>query len=396
MAAQSFVVACPCCQAKLTIDPELGAVIAHEAPPPKRSVDDLGAAFDVMRIEVRRARRALPRADAGRGAEGQAARPEVPGRAQEGQGLARTRPSGRSTTTDELLGDLLRQVSRSFYLSLAILPRPLREPIGLAYLLARAADTVADTRLIAARADRPSRDAPPAYAGQPADAGAVARACAPQQTHEAERRCSSAWTPRWPRWQRCRRRPARVRAVLTTITEGMIFDLERFPGEDAAAWRPWRPSGTSTATPTWWRAASASSGPTCTWRIARGWPAGTPAAMRARGVRFGKALQMTNVLRDVPTDLAHGRCYLPARELAALGLAPADLLDAGRRGPRPTAARPAARAGARPLRRGLALHAGHPAARVADAAGLRVAAAHRPGHAGSARRHPNPFASTRP
>src|SRR4029079_1139309 len=55
----------------------------------------------------------------------------------------------RMTRTDDLLGDLLRQVSRSFYLSLAILPRPLREPIGLAYLLARAADTVADTRLIA-------------------------------------------------------------------------------------------------------------------------------------------------------------------------------------------------------------------------------------------------------
>ena len=52
-----------------------------------------------------------------------------------------------------------------------------------------------------------------------------------------------------------------------------------------------------------------------------------PAAMRARGVRFGKALQMTNVLRDVPSDLASGRCYLPAAELAPLGLAPADLLD---------------------------------------------------------------------
>jgi len=48
----------------------------------------------------------------------------------------------------DLLGPLLRQVSRSFYLSLAVLPRSLREPIGLAYLLARAADTVADTRLI--------------------------------------------------------------------------------------------------------------------------------------------------------------------------------------------------------------------------------------------------------
>ena len=49
MPAQSFTVPCPCCDAKLTIDPELGVVIAHEAPPPKRTVGDLGAAFDVMK-----------------------------------------------------------------------------------------------------------------------------------------------------------------------------------------------------------------------------------------------------------------------------------------------------------------------------------------------------------
>jgi hypothetical protein len=52
MSNPSFVVACPCCQAKLTIDPELGEVIAHEAPPPKRTVGDLGAAFDVLRSKA--------------------------------------------------------------------------------------------------------------------------------------------------------------------------------------------------------------------------------------------------------------------------------------------------------------------------------------------------------
>jgi farnesyl-diphosphate farnesyltransferase len=48
-----------------------------------------------------------------------------------------------------LLGELLKNVSRSFYLTLRILPAGLREPIGVAYLLARAADTIADTQLIA-------------------------------------------------------------------------------------------------------------------------------------------------------------------------------------------------------------------------------------------------------
>src|SRR5215475_293251 len=51
MAAESFTIPCPCCEAKLTVDPELKAVIAHEAPPPKRSVDDLGSAFDKLRTK---------------------------------------------------------------------------------------------------------------------------------------------------------------------------------------------------------------------------------------------------------------------------------------------------------------------------------------------------------
>jgi len=59
--------------------------------------------------------------------------------------------------------------------------------------------------------------------------------------------------------------------------------------------------------------------------------------MRQLGIRFGKALQLTNVLRDVPRDLRHGRCYLPRQELAALGLSPRDLLD------------PSAATGVRPL-----------------------------------------------
>jgi farnesyl-diphosphate farnesyltransferase len=51
-----------------------------------------------------------------------------------------------------------------------------------------------------------------------------------------------------------------------------------------------------------------------------------PALAIELGVRFGKALQMTNVLRDCPKDLRIGRCYLPATMLSRFGLAPADLL----------------------------------------------------------------------
>ena len=48
----------------------------------------------------------------------------------------------------DLLTDLLKNVSRSFYLTLRILPGAVRPQIGLAYLLARATDTVADTEIV--------------------------------------------------------------------------------------------------------------------------------------------------------------------------------------------------------------------------------------------------------
>ena len=239
----------------------------------------------------------------------------------------------------DLVGDLLRRVSRSFYLSLAILPRSLREPIGLAYLLARASDTVADTRL-SPRAERLRHLATlrTAYAGAPdADPAAVARACAGLQTHAAERELLERVDEALARVAALPERDRHaVRAVLATITEGQCFDLERFPGEDATGLAALDTLAeldrytylVAGCVGEFWTRLHVAHRP----RLAR-WDV---AAMSASGVRFGKALQLTNVLRDVPADLRQGRCYLPARELAALGLHPRDLLD----GARAPAARP--------------------------------------------------------
>ncbi len=46
------------------------------------------------------------------------------------------------------LTSLLRDVSRSFYWTVRILPGAIRPQIGLAYLLARATDTIADTEIV--------------------------------------------------------------------------------------------------------------------------------------------------------------------------------------------------------------------------------------------------------
>ena len=47
-----------------------------------------------------------------------------------------------------MLTSLLKEVSRSFYLTMRVLPSAIRPQIGLAYLLARTTDTIADTEIV--------------------------------------------------------------------------------------------------------------------------------------------------------------------------------------------------------------------------------------------------------
>jgi phytoene synthase len=44
-------------------------------------------------------------------------------------------------------------------------------------------------------------------------------------------------------------------------------------------------------------------------------------------IALGKALQLTNILRDVRTDAARGRIYLPMEELARFGVKEHEVLD---------------------------------------------------------------------
>src|SRR5207248_3030748 len=52
---------------------------------------------------------------------------------------------GSAVSLPYLRGSILASASRSFYLSIRLLPKKLRDPVSLGYLLARASDTIADT-----------------------------------------------------------------------------------------------------------------------------------------------------------------------------------------------------------------------------------------------------------
>lgn len=47
-------VICPCCHARLTVDPERGAVLHHEPPPKAETVTDLKAAVEELKGEAGR------------------------------------------------------------------------------------------------------------------------------------------------------------------------------------------------------------------------------------------------------------------------------------------------------------------------------------------------------
>ncbi|HSB82146.1 MAG TPA: hypothetical protein VLM91_25470 [Candidatus Methylomirabilis sp.] len=51
-ALEPFEVLCPCCQAKLRVDPALRAVLSHEPPPEERSVKDLTEAVKGLKAEA--------------------------------------------------------------------------------------------------------------------------------------------------------------------------------------------------------------------------------------------------------------------------------------------------------------------------------------------------------
>lgn len=225
---------------------------------------------------------------------------------------------------------LLRRCSRSFYLTLAVLPGPLRVPLGLAYLVARAADTIADTRLLppadrlrhlgtlrgaldVPQAPRLEALAGPLAAGRPAawEADLVAHL---EEIHAHL-------------WRLPNEDLTRVQGLLHRLIQGMQAELQRFPPEDA---------GRLVALETredllrhtyyaagcvgeFWTGMAVAHRP----RLA-GW---NLAAMAGRGRRFGQGLQLTNVLRDLPRDLQDGRCYLPRQDLARHGLSPDALRD---------------------------------------------------------------------
>src|ERR1700710_563287 len=151
------------------------------------------------------------------------------------ESVCRPIPLMRNPTRAFLLGPLLKGVSRSFYLTLRVLPAGMRDPIGLAYLLARAADTIADTSLIPPEQRLALLLSLRSQVNAAPDEGALTRMAedvAGRQTQSDEKiLLESLGAALTVLSQLSESDRQAVRDIVTTLTMGMEFDLRTFPDE---------------------------------------------------------------------------------------------------------------------------------------------------------------------
>jgi farnesyl-diphosphate farnesyltransferase len=166
---------------------------------------------------------------------------------------------------------LLRTVSRSFYLTLRLLPPQVRESIALAYLVARLSDTLAD--------------------------GAQTEA---EKQLLARRKEIEGWLEKSPD------RPD-IETVWSTIQQGQRFDQDRFSTDPAPL------SAEELDNYTYLVAGCVGEFWTrlCQKRIP-GFASRELGEMIDLGIRFGKGLQLVNILRDRHADAQNNRIYVPA------------------------------------------------------------------------------------
>jgi len=213
-----------------------------------------------------------------------------------------------------------------------VVPADVRDQIGLGYLFARAADTIADTDLIdrARRLEYLSQLKAQFVSEQISwsQIRDIQQAMGPLQQDSSERVLLERLEDCFRLFQECSPEDRRrVQRLMTTLTQGMEMDLSRFPGqsvEDLVALKTLDDMDRYTyyvagcVGEFWTDLMCAHRTALASWNVRH---------MSDLGIRFGKGLQLTNIVKDIAHDLQKGRCYIPEAMLAEAGLTPRDLLD---------------------------------------------------------------------
>ena len=248
---------------------------------------------------------------------------------------------------------LLKKLARTFSLSLRILPAPIRPALSLAYMLARASDSIADAstapsfqRLALLRA------LPDSYPEKSPDLGLT-----------GDERDLVSRLPDLLKALEALPDAAEIKSAWRVILRGQIFDLERFePSADGTQQKPLSPEELVEYT----QLVAGSVGEFWTRSCFRHIPdyATKPLdEMLPLAKTFGQGLQMVNILRDRRRDADAGRIYIPDDRFYPEMQRASGLLEAGAQyaaAVKPRALRAACKLPLDLARQTLALVAEHP------------------------------------
>jgi farnesyl-diphosphate farnesyltransferase len=214
---------------------------------------------------------------------------------------------------------ILKNVSRSFYLSLRLLPKGMRDGACLGYLLARSSDTIADTASVSVADritllddyERSVQNGEPFIAPD-----FLLTACTDAEKVLLEQ------APGIFSWLQQMDAPVQelVREVLHTIISGQKLDLQRFGNASAAQHMELKDDAelldycyrvAGCVGEFWTKLGFYSEGPNFSREPV--------AVMMPWAKHFGQALQLVNILRDLPEDLRTGRFYLPHTSSVSIG-----------------------------------------------------------------------------
>lgn len=208
---------------------------------------------------------------------------------------------------------ILKDVSRSFFLSMRVLPKPMREPVSLGYLLARASDTLADTEALGAELRLEMLDGMSAILDGAESEGwmqRLSRDVIPLQSHAGEKvlleNIQGVFT--WLDGLESLDQKQSIFTVMQHIIRGQRLDIERFELKGGGAISSDRELDeycylVAGCVGEFWTEIGC--------LTIDGFSHEAQGSLMEWGARYGKGLQLINILRDLPNDLKAGRCYLP-------------------------------------------------------------------------------------
>jgi farnesyl-diphosphate farnesyltransferase len=236
--------------------------------------------------------------------------------------------SAPKTAAPDVFAHMLTGVSRTFALSIPELPDPLGQWVMCAYLVCRIVDTLEDRPGLDETARQRAFDEILAVLGPPIDVNRTAQlsraVSAPGDDACANLMASSCEVFEWLAGF-----PEAAALAVCHCASDMIAGLRRTPLPPPSD-SPRMLFDTVHELERYCHYAAGVVGTMLTrlFAVHLGERVFTPDRAKLHaGKRFGRGLQLTNIIKDHPADLRDGRCFIPREAARRFGLAPKDLLQ---------------------------------------------------------------------